>query len=132
MEKSDVSIGPLGASNSDGALAPVMLYTIDDAASLLNTATMVDSMPLRLPWLSRYGTVMMILKFAMQAMDAWELLLGTRYGSLGATITELANTTEGGNENVLQTPALAKADAIVERNVVSAAAGITIQPCCSG
>jgi len=71
-------MGPLGASNSDGALAPVMLNTNDDDASLLNTATIVDSMPFKLPWLSRYGTVQMILKLAMQEMDACELLLGTR------------------------------------------------------
>lgn len=56
----------------------------------------------------------------MQEMDAWELLLGTRYGSLGATITELARITDGGNEKVLHTPALARAVAIVVRSVVSA------------
>ena len=49
IEKSDVSMGPLGASNKDGALAPVMLNTNEDDASLLNTATIVDSMPFKLP-----------------------------------------------------------------------------------
>ena len=58
----------------------------------------------------------------MQAIDACELLLGTRYGSLGATITELARITDGGNEKVDHTPALARAAAIVVRSVVSAAA----------
>ena len=42
-------MGPLGASNKDGALAPVMLNTNADDASLLKTATMVDSMPFKLP-----------------------------------------------------------------------------------
>ena len=115
-------MGPLGASNKDGALAPLMLNTIDDDASLLNTATMVDSMPFKLPWLSRYGTVIIILKLAMHASDACELLLGTRYGSLGATITEFARITDGGKLKVLHTPALARAVAIVVRNVVSATA----------
>ena len=63
---------------------------------------------------------MIILKLAMHEIDAWELLLGTRYGSLGATITELARITDGGNEKVLHTPALARAVAIVVRSVVSA------------
>ena len=62
----------------------------------------------------------MILKLAMQLIEACELLLGTRYGSLGATITELARITDGGNEKVLHTPALARAVAIVVRSVVSA------------
>lgn len=53
MEKSDVSMGPLGASNTEGADAPVMLNTNADEASLLNTATMVLSMPFKFPWLSR-------------------------------------------------------------------------------
>jgi len=96
IEKSDVSIGPLGPSNIEGADAPVMLNTNDDEASLLNTATIVLSMPFKFPWLSRYGTTMIILKFAMQLMPACELFDGTRYGSLGATITELARITWGG------------------------------------
>jgi len=120
IEKSDVSMGPLGASNKDGALAPLMLNTIVDAASKLKTATIVDSMPFKLPWLSRYGTVIMILKLAMQEIDACELLLGTRYGSLGATMTEFARITDGTYEKVLHTPAFARAVAIVVRNVVNA------------
>ena len=120
IEKSEVSICPLGASNKAGALAPLMLNTIDEAASNVKTATMVDSMLLKLPWLSRYGTTMMILKLAKHAMVDCALLLGTRYGSLGATITELARITGGGKLKVLQTPALARAVAIVVRSVVNA------------
>ena len=78
MEKSDVSMGPLGASNTEGADAPVMLNNNADEASLLNTATIVLSMPFKFPWLSRYGTVQIILKFAMQAIDACELFEGTK------------------------------------------------------
>jgi len=78
MEKSDVSMGPLGASNTEGADAPVMLNTNADEASLLNTATIVLSMPFKFPWLSRYGTVQIILKFAMQAIEACELFDGTK------------------------------------------------------
>ena len=124
-------MGPLGASNTEGADAPVMLNTNVDEASLLNTATIVLSMPFKFPWLSRYGTVMMTLKFAMQAMEACELFDGTKYGSLGATITELARITGGGKLKVDHTPALAKAAAIVVRSVVSATGGIfhpTIAP----
>ena len=51
---------------------------------------------------------------------ACELFDGTKYGSLGATITEFARITGGGNEKVLHTPALANAVAMVERSVVSA------------
>ena len=124
MEKSDVSMGPLGASNTEGADAPVMLNTNVDEASLLNTATIVLSMPFKFPWLSRYGTVQIILKFAIQAIDACELFDGTKYKSLGATITELARITGGGKLKVDHTPALAKAVAIVVRSVVSATGGI--------
>jgi len=78
IEKSDVSMGPLGASNTEGADAPVMLNTKFDEASLLNTATIVLSMPFKFPWLSRYGTVMMTLKFAIHEMEACELFDGTK------------------------------------------------------
>ena len=78
IEKSDVSMGPLGASNTEGAEAPVMLNTKVDEASLLNTATIVLSMPFKFPWLSRYGTVMMTLKFAMHEIEACELFDGTK------------------------------------------------------
>ena len=67
---------------------------------------------------------MIILKFAMQAIEACELFDGTKYGSLGATITELARITGGGKLKVDHTPALAKAAAIVVRSVVSATGGI--------
>ena len=67
---------------------------------------------------------MMILKFALQASVFCALLDGSRYGSEGATTTELAIGTVGGKLKVDQTPALARALAIVVRRVVSAAAGI--------
>ena len=60
----------------------------------------------------------------MQASVFCELFDGTKYGSLGATITELASTTGGGKLKVLHTPALANAVAIVVRSVVSATVGI--------
>ena len=61
---------------------------------------------------------------ALHAIDACELFDGSKYGSSGTTITELARITGGGNENVLHTPALARAAAIVVRNVVTAVVGI--------
>ncbi|CAB4222018.1 hypothetical protein UFOVP1648_7 [uncultured Caudovirales phage] len=66
----------------------------------------------------------MILKFAIQLIEACELLEGTKYGSDGATITEFTNGVGGGKLNVDQTPALANAAAIVERNVVMGTVGI--------
>ena len=43
------------------------------------------------------------------------------YGSAGATITELAKMVGGGKLKVCQTPAFARALAIVDRRVVMAA-----------
>ena len=54
----------------------------------------------------------------MQLIVLKELFCGSKYGSDGATITELASTTGGGNEKMLHTPALVKAVATVERSVV--------------
>lgn len=63
-------------------------------------------------------------KFALHLTDACELFDGSKYKSSGTTITEFARITGGGNENVLHTPALARAAAMVERNVVNATGGI--------
>jgi hypothetical protein len=93
---SDVSKSPLATLNTLGALTPVTLKTIVLAASKLKTATIVSSMPVKLPSLSKSGTVIIILKLASGDMVAFELLLGVIYGSAGATITLLANKLLGG------------------------------------
>ena len=54
-----------------------------------------------------------------------ELFCGSKYGSDGATITELARITGGGNEKMLHTPALVRAVATVERSVVRATVILT-------
>ena len=56
----------------------------------------------------------------MQLIVLRELFCGSRYISAGTTITELARITGGGNEKVLQTPALVKAVASVALSVVTA------------
>ena len=61
----------------------------------------------------------MILKLAL-GLTLLELLLGSRYGSLGDTTTELAKIVSGGNEKVLQAVLSVIAVAIVLRSVVSA------------
>ena len=72
----------------------------------------------------------MILKLAIGEIADCELLFGIRYGSDGATITELTRIVDGGYEKVCHTPALARAVAIVVRNVVNATvmAHPTIEP----
>jgi hypothetical protein len=52
----------------DGAEVLVTLRARLEAASLLNTATMKSSMPAKLPWLSKAGTAIRILKLANGAM----------------------------------------------------------------
>ena len=98
-----------------------MFITKDDAASLVTTATIKSSIPFRLPWLSRAGTAIKILKLASGASVICVLLLGTKYGSDGVTTTELAKRVAGGKLNTDQTPALVKAVASVPRSVVTAA-----------
>ena len=93
---SAVSKSPLATLNTLGADTALTLNTIELAASKLNTATIVFSMPVRLPSLSNIGTVIIILKFASGDIVARELLLGVMYGSAGATITLLANILLGG------------------------------------
>ncbi len=71
----------LGYDNNDktlGAVTAVTLNTIELAANLLNTATIVSSMPCRLPSLENIGTVIIILKLASGEMPACELLLGVK------------------------------------------------------
>jgi hypothetical protein len=70
----------------------------------------------------------MILKFAIGEIPAFVLFVGVQYGSLGATITELAVIVGGGKLYVFHTFALARAAASVALSVVMAA-GI-IRPWC--
>ena len=53
-------------------------------------------MPIRLEALSNIGTVIIILKFAIGEIVAYELLLGVIYGSAGATTIELLCIVLGG------------------------------------
>ena len=92
---SAVSKSPDAADKTDGALTVPTFITIADAFNLLNTATIVSSMPLRLPWLSSIGTVINTRKFA-SGERICVLLLGVMYGSAGTMITELAVITLGG------------------------------------
>ena len=114
-----MSKSPDAADKTDGALTVPTFITIADELSRLNTATMVSSMPFRLPWLSNIGTVINTRKFASGGMTC-TLLLGVMYGSAGTIITEFAVITLGGYAKMFQTPALVRAVASVERRVVSA------------
>ena len=119
--KDAVSSEPLATSNTDGAEILIMLYVSVEATNKLNTATIISSMPCRFPWLSNIGTVIMILKLAL-GLRLCELLLGSRYGSAGATTTELAKIVSGGKLKVLHAALLVSAVAIVVRSVVKAVA----------
>jgi len=90
-----VSKSPDAADKTDGALTVPTFITIADELSKLNTATIVSSMPFKLPWLSSIGTVKSTLKFASGGITC-TLLLGVMYGSAGTMITELAVITLGG------------------------------------
>ena len=63
---------------------------------------------------------MIILKFAVGAIVLCWLLFGSKYGSEGATITELARTVAGGKAKTCHTALSTKAVAIVVLRVVSA------------
>ena len=90
-----MSKSPDAADKTDGALTVPTFITIADELSKLNTATMVSSMPFRLPWLSSIGTVISTRKLASGGMIC-TLLLGVMYGSAGTMITEFAVITLGG------------------------------------
>jgi hypothetical protein len=94
--RSAVKRSPLATLSTAGADTAVTLKTIELAASFLNTATIVSSMPIRFEALSNIGTVIIILKLAIGEILAYELLPGAIYGSAGATHTLLANTVLGG------------------------------------
>ena len=90
-----MSKSPDAADKTDGALTVPTFITIADELSKLNTATIVSSMPFKLPWLFSRGTVISTRKFANGGMIC-VLLLGVMYGSAGTIITELAVITLGG------------------------------------
>ena len=117
---SAVSKSPLATLKTLGALTELTLNTIELAASKLNTATLISSMPIKFAALSNIGTTIIIRKFAIGDIVARELLLGVIYGSAGATVTLLANTVLKGYAEVDQAE-LANAAAMVLRRVVMAA-----------
>ena len=96
---SQVNKSPDGTDIALGADTAPSLKLIDEAHSLLKTATAIVSMPLRFPSLSNKGTRIDILKLAIGEMVFCILLLGSMYGSLGVTMTELGIGLAGGNEN---------------------------------
>lgn len=121
-----VNKSPLATLNTLGADTALTLNTIELEASLLNTATIVFSIPIRFAALSNIGTVIIILKLARGEIVALELLVGVMYGSAGATTTLLANIVLGGKAKTSHTPGLDKAAAMVPRSVVIAA--VIIRP----
>ena len=64
------------------------------------------------------GTVSIILKDASADSEFCELLVGVKYGSDGATITEFAIIVGGGKLKVDQTPGLSNTAATVDLRVV--------------
>jgi hypothetical protein len=96
MSKDAVRSVPLCTSNTEGALIAAIFITIVEAANLLKTATAVLSIPCKFPALSRRGTLKIILKLAIGDIPTFVLFVGVMYGSLGATITELAVMVGGG------------------------------------
>ena len=64
------------------------------------------------------GTVRIILNEASAESEFWELLVGDKYGSDGATITEFAIIVGGGKLKVDQTPGLSNIAATVDLRVV--------------
>ena len=64
------------------------------------------------------GTVIIILNEASADKEFCELLVGVKYGSDGATITELARIVGGGKLKVDQTPGLFNTAATVDLSVV--------------
>ena len=81
---------------------------------------MSSSIPARLPWLSRRGTRIEIVKFAKGATDVRSLLVGVIYGSAGLMITELAIGLVGGYENTDHLELSVRAEAMLDRRVVIA------------
>jgi hypothetical protein len=118
MSKDAVKSVPLCTSSRDGALIAAIFITIVEAASLLNTAKATVSIPAKFPWLSSIGTLKIILNDAIGEIPTFVLFVGVMYGSLGATITELAVMVGGGKLYVFHTFGLARAAASEARSVV--------------
>jgi len=127
---SDVNKSPLATLAIAGAETLDIFSTKDDAFSLFTTATIKSSMPARLPWLSKAGTQISILKVAKGAILVWSLLDGVKYGSPGVTTTLLGIKVAGGKLKIFHTPVLVRSVASVDLSVVIAA-GIS-RPLCSG
>ena len=120
MDRSLESICPTSTPNTVGAVKLPILILRELDASLLNTPTRKVSMSLSEPWLSRSGTIIVILKLAMGEIEFCWLFCGSRYGSSGEMMMELAIGLAGGKEKHCQTPSFAKAAANVERSAVTA------------
>jgi hypothetical protein len=118
---SDVNKSPLATLAIAGAETLDMFSTKDDAFSLVTTATIKSSIPAKLPWLSRAGTQINILKLASGAIVVMSLLDGTKYGSDGVIHMLLGISVAGGNENIFHTPVLVRSVASVDLSVVIAA-----------
>jgi hypothetical protein len=95
-----VSKSPVADAYTLGALTLPTFIRIDEAASLLNTATNIVSIPFKLPSLSMRGTNICIEKLAIGLIDAYWLLLGVRYGSDGIITTLFAIGVAGGKLKV--------------------------------
>ena len=118
MDISQESKSPEAAFSTDGADTDPIVIGNPEVDTLLKTATRLSSIPLRLPSLSNKGTVMIILKLAVGAIVLCWLLFGSKYGSDGLTITELANTVAGGKAKTWYFVLSTKAVASVVRSVV--------------
>jgi hypothetical protein len=89
---SDVNKSPLATLAIAGAETLDMFSTKDDAFNLVTTATIKLSIPARLPWLSKAGAAIKMLKLAKGAIDVMSLLDGTKYGSPGKIDTLFARS----------------------------------------
>ena len=120
MDRSLESICPTSTPSTVGAVKlPILIFRELDA-SLLKTPTKNDSMSLSDPWLSSNGTIIVILKLAIGEIEFCWLFCGSKYGSSGEMMIELAIGLAGGKEKTCQTPSFVKAVAKVERSAVTA------------
>ena len=120
MDRSLESICPTSTPSTVGAVKlPILIFRELDA-SLLNTPTKKVSMSLSEPWLSRSGTIIVILKLAIGEIEFCWLFCGSRYGSSGEMMMELAIGLAGGKEKTCQTPSFVKAVANVDLSAVTA------------
>jgi hypothetical protein len=111
---------PLAILDIAGAETLDMFSTKDDAFNLFTTATIKSSNPARLPWLSKAGTQINILKLANGATLIWSLFDGTKYGSPGVITMLLGIKVAGGKLKIFQTPVFVRSVANVDLSVVIA------------